>query len=199
MFFQVSNVQDIEKYFRNTYIKLKEFGDELFYISGVTHQTVVGKDQTGEDFELYLSDAHPYEVDYVLPSRAVYQNGERVTLLQRIPARQYKRGLCADNTQLVDVYTGEKLLIEMASLAGFVNKPRYVSFDDVFCKRIGKSAALNSRFSFHTADNSIRCDLRPVGMVEVNSRTVKFNKLFAAEITKLLSDCKENFKVSVHE
>ena len=199
MFFQQSNVSDIDKYFRNTFIKLKEFGDELFYVSGVHSSCVTGKDQTGEDFELILSDAMPYEVDYVLPSRAVFQSGNRVSMLQRIPARQYKRGLCADNTQLVDVYTGEKLAIDMDTLVGFVNKPRYTTFDDVVKKKVGKSVALNSRFSYHAADGSIRCDLKPIGAVDLASKTLKVNKLFAPEIKNLLDLCKESIKVVYHE
>jgi len=199
MFFQQSNVPDIEKYFRNTFIKLKEFGDELFFVNHVGSCAVLGKDQSGEDFELILSDAMPYEVDYVLPSRSVFQSGNRVSMLQRIPARQYKRGLCSDNTQLVDVYTGEKLPVDMDTLVGFVNKPRYTTFDEIIRKKVGKSVALNSRFSYHTADGSIRCDLKPIGLVETSTKTIKVNKLFEPEIKQLLDLCKETIKVVYHE
>jgi len=199
MFFQQSNYGDIDKYFRNTFIKLKEFGDELFYVGGVSPSCVTGKDQSGEDFELILSDSLPYEVDYVLPSRAIFQSGNRVSMLSRIPARQYKRGLCADNTQLVDVFNGEALPINMESLTGFVNKPRYTTFEEILKGKTPKSVALNSRFSFHSADLSIRCDLRPVGLIDRPNRKIKVNSLFLPEIKSLVSLCKEPIKVEQYE
>lgn len=199
MLFQSSNCQDIEKYFRNTFVKLKEFGDELFLIQQVHSNRVIGLDQTGDLFELWLSDDHPYEVDYVLPSKTVYQNGELVTLLQRIPARQYKRGLCADNTQLVDVLTGESLPVDMDNLICFVNKPRFFTLDNIIDGQCPKSAALNGRMSYHSHDKSIRCDHKVIGSFDVATATVRHNKLFTAEIAKLVSNCIKPIKVYANE
>ena len=78
MLFKSSNANDIEKYYYNTYIKFKEFGDRLFYIQGVTSEKVFGLDENDDYFELLLSDEAPYEVDYILPNKACFSYSDTV-------------------------------------------------------------------------------------------------------------------------
>src|SRR5687767_7922141 len=105
MLFLPSNVDDINRYYRNTYVKFKETGDRLMYISDVNSHRIVGQADTGgdgppEEFVIYLSEAHPYEIDYVLPHKSFFQAADKAVLLSRIPAKQYQRGISQHNTSL---------------------------------------------------------------------------------------------------
>lgn len=196
MLFTSSSYQDIEKYFMGTYVKFKEFGDRLFKITDGNPNHLTGVDQNDEEFELLLNDDHPYEVDYVLPSRAVFQYKDRACLLQRVPARQYKRGLCDQNVRVVDVDIGESRQINFTILTAFVTKQKYFTFTEAF-KRKGKlkSYALNSRMSYTYSSSVLRIDTMNIGHYNSVDKKIHVHPLFIFDIKEQLSQNNESFEV----
>lgn len=197
MLFTSSSAGDIEKYFRNTYTKFKDFGDKLFYIQKVNGEKVSGLDEDQEEFDLLLADDYPYEVDYVLPNRAVFQYKSSCFLLQRIPARQYKRGLCNDNVQIVETSSGEKRPLDFDVLKAFVTKQKYFTFTEAISKKGKcKAYALNSRMSFVAANGTVLCDLKKIGFC--GDGKLYIHPLFIPEITRQLAENQETITVVPH-
>ena len=198
MLFKSSNVNDIEKYYYNTYIKFKEFGDRLFYIQGVTSEKVFGLDENDDYFELLLSDEAPYEVDYILPNKACFSYSDTVYQLQRIPARQYRRGLCDGNTQIVNG-NGDKMGLGFKLLSAFVNKPRYVSFGEAFtAKAKVKALALTPRMWFKRNNGGIYVDTIMIGTYSYETKQIFLaKKVFLPEVKKHLAEFNDNYEVLV--
>lgn len=196
MDFMYSNRSDIDKYFNHTYVKFREFGDRLFLITGVSKTCVYGIDENDNEFELFLADEFPYKVDYILPHRALFQFKDRAIMLQRIPARQYKRGLCNENTQFIDVSTGTSLDFGFPLLKAFVTKQNYFAFDEALKAKKG-ACALSSRFSYTPKNGILRLDTIPIGEYSNASKTLYVRRLFIDDLRDLLSN--SDSKVPVKE
>ena len=200
MLFTSSSAGDIEKYFHGTFVKFKEFGDKLFKITSVSSNSVMGIDQDDMGFELCLSDYHPYEVDYVLPHRAVFQYKDRAMLMQRVPARQYKRGLCDQNVRIVDIGTGENAAVGFPILKSYVTKQKYFTLTEAI-KHKGKlkSYALNSRMSYISGSKTLKIDTTKIGFYDPGSGVLFVNKLFVSDVLSMMKDNNETVEISSYE
>lgn len=126
------NWKDIEKYFSRTYVKFTEFPEEIFFIDRVDKNRIYAEDQKGDEFHILLENE--YDLDYVLPQKTTYQLGNHACILNRIPARQWKRGICKENTTLVKINTqgGQApMSLTFEALKGFVNKPKHFDFIEI--------------------------------------------------------------------
>jgi hypothetical protein len=198
MLFHSSNYDDIIKYYKNTYVKFKETGDRLFYIRTVDRHSVRGIDQDDTEFELWLSDDHPYEVDYILPNKSFFQFNKRACLLQRIPAKQFQRGLSGNNTKitaLTKAGSNNNLDLNFELLKSFVAKQHFPDFiTAVRNKGRFASVALSSRFAYVPDRASIMLDNTIVAQVDKdNKRIVMSYKIFYPEVCKLTED--SNYEV----
>jgi hypothetical protein len=128
MLFIPENRDDIIKYFSKSYLKFEEYGDTLFFIDIVDKYLIHGKVDDGREFTMYLSDEHPYTVDYILPHKSFFQYDKHAVMLSRVPARQYHRGITAQNTSLM-YYAGEmglgKAELSFNTLKAFVTKQKF--------------------------------------------------------------------------
>lgn len=133
MLFCSSNWKDIDRYYRNTWVKLPDTGDELYYISHVTTQEVKATTLSGEQTVIYLSDSHPYDLGYVLPHKSFFQHEEHACQLIRVPAQQYKRGVCSDNTTVAVITSkGGRQSVDLTGdlLKAYVEKQAFKSLDN---------------------------------------------------------------------
>jgi len=196
MDFISSNWRDIDKYYSSTFVKFSEFGDKLFFITQVSPEMVQGIDEDDTAFQLHLSDKYPYTVNYLLPHKATFQWNDSVYLLQRIPARQYRRGLCADNTMITNVVTGSKLELDFSALKAFVAKPRYSSFTDAFTgKSKRKSVALTSRMTYQRT-GFILIDSNKVAQYDYSlKKIIMIRPIFTPEIQQHMLDNNEHYEV----
>jgi hypothetical protein len=146
-----SNWKDIERYFSQTWVKFHEFGDKMFFISNVKPSGLTGIDEDGVDFLLELHDDQPYNLEYVLPHKAVFQYGNRAVMMLRVPAKQYRRGLCSENTRCIypDTHGDGSSAIGITEkvLKAYTNKDKYCSFTEAFKTKKEKrtSIALSPR------------------------------------------------------
>jgi hypothetical protein len=189
MMFVPMYAEDISKYYRHTYVKFKETGDTLYYIRDVNHRMIRGTDQDGTEFELYLSDDHPYEVDYVLPNKSFFQLSKSACLLQRIPAKQYRRGLCSENTRITRIgKTGNLVSLDLSFdvLKAFVSKQTFPSLATVLMKKAPVSVALSPRFAYVPEIGAILADLNIVAYVDKKEKKIKMvHQIFKPEVQEL--------------
>jgi hypothetical protein len=198
MDFTSSNWRDIQKYYEGTYVKFSEFGDKLFMIHQVRPDGISGVDEDNTAFEMYLSDAAPYTVNFILPHKATFQWKDSVYLLQRIPARQYRRGLCSDNTMITNVATGTAVDVGFPALKAFVGKPSYSSFSNAFnTKAKTKAIALSPRMSY-LRSGKILIDNRTIAMFDYTTKRISMmHKIFLPEIMQHMVDHNEHYEVLV--
>jgi hypothetical protein len=159
------NVSDIERYYRNTYVKFSGFGDRLFFIQQVNEQEITGINDDDGEFVLFVNKTDPFSLDYVLPSKAIFQVDKEVCLLERIPARQYKRGLCNDNTQITRIgHKGGRINLSFDVLKKYTQKQEYFTLKQaIFDKGKLNAYALNSRMSFVKAADELYVDQKAIG------------------------------------
>jgi len=178
-----SNYTDIRKYYQDTFVKLKEFGDQLFYITKVTQDSVFFKDENGKEGIIYLHEDEPYTLTMNLPHKSLYQMGRKCYAIARHPARQYSKGISSNNCRIsvLENYGWEPVGVDFHTLKGFVTKPNFISLQQAL---EGKdiSVALSSRFAF--IGNLIYCDQLRVG--QVIGTEISINTLFKAEFYHLL-------------
>ena len=199
MIFNSSNHEDISRYYRNTYVKFKETGDTLYYIRNVNSEVVRGVDASGGEFELWLSDEHPYEVDYILPSKSYFQYKKRACLLLRVPAKQYQRGLSNSNTRVNALgKTGSVNAVELTFdvLTEFVNKQAFPSLSKaVLNKAKDHSVVLSPRFAYVPDMKAIFADAILVAEVNPEDKLVVVrHPIFKPELLELAADTE--FKVA---
>jgi hypothetical protein len=195
MQFNTETWEDIQRYYRQTYLKFKETGDTLFYIRDVRPDKVTGTDENGTEFALHLNYDDPYEVDYILPNKSYFQYAKRACMLQRIPAKQYRRGICADNVRITGLSkTGGLVAIDVTfdSLKAFVSKQAFPSLSTVLMqKQKPLSVALSPRFAFVPVGGFLFCDQTCVAQVDAKAKTILIlHSIFKPEIENLIEGCK---------
>lgn len=192
MQFCPKNRDDIIRYYRNSYIKLREFQDQLFFIEGVDTNKIIGTHESGEKFLIYMNDDTPYEVDYILPHKSFFQFQKVAVQLQRIPAKQYIRGLAESNTLLTYLDAGGKtrqLPLEFQALKAFVNKPEWPTLTQACEKAECTSVALSSRMMLNKVNRQLCVDFLPVATVIKERRRVEVKKmLFFDEVQALIKN-----------
>lgn len=185
MILSSENWQDINKYYKGTFVKCKESGDRIWKITGVDCNEVSMVDVAGFNVHIDLTEGD-YELDFILPSRAVFQLGQYAALIRRIPARQYSRGISSTNTGFFLLKDGKWYSsdLTMDVLQQFADKPCYQSlefFPDDFY-----SYALSPQFSVDKC-GLLFCVNVTIGHVDFTQKRVSVNKLF-------LEDVKDYFK-----
>lgn len=191
MQFIPQNTDDIIRYYKNTFVKFKETGDTLYYIKYIKDSCVSGVSQDSTPFELYLSEEHPYEVEYVLPHKSFFQWKDHACLLQRIPAKQYQRGISSNNVSLKLLGargSGHEIPLDFDVLTAFVSKQMFFSLDSATTSE-KTSVALSPRMAFIPSNRQIYLDFLCVGQLTPKRKFVKcFHEIFRPELERLVMD-----------
>lgn len=190
---------DIQKYYLNTFLKFKETGDLLLHLTGVDQMAITGQVEDGRDFKLYMSEDDPYEVDYILPHKSFFQYGHQAVMLQRIPARQYFRGISPENTQVVFKVPGraelEKLPLNFEVLKAFVQKQKFSMLSEAIEKKDHQSVAMGPRIMYMGGNKTIYIDFHPIAKVATdNKHLVVIAPVFKENLEEFLTDTLEKDK-----
>lgn len=184
-----SNYMDVEKYYLHTNIKLKETGDILYYVSFVNSKyiTLSYKTSTNEtQCSLIDIEGKGYLLDYTIPRKMVYQDGEYAIMLSRIPAKQWKKGASTSNTKfhllLSKGWTNYEFSYD--TLKKYPSVPRYSTQEDI---NEGKciSYALSNRFSL-TNEGKLFLDSTYIGQYNIRTFTLLTHPLLFEPLKKLL-------------
>jgi len=202
MKFAPSTYADIRKYFDSTYVKFAELGEKLLYIQRIRDDCIIAADSNGDVYELILEETAPYEMTYTLPHRALFTHKGKAYMLQRIPARQYQRGINTANTQIISVPDGKKQSLSWELLDAFTNKQDYQSLADAVFGKFGKevlAVPLSSRSMFDRRTQTIFFDRQGVASVEREGKKINVVSLFREEIEDMMSDSRfTGFSLEVH-
>lgn len=190
MIFHISNICDIQKYYTDNIIKVKEAGDRLWYVRSIGPEEVKLVDVDG--MELYIDLHHPYEVDFPLPGRAVYQCGSSAYMVARAPAKQYNRGIHKQNTRMYilnQIGQWGEVPITLERLQQFVDKPCYQDINNL---TPGYSSwALSPVFSV-TANGQVYALQKLIGNLSWVDKKVTVFNAFKPEIKAIFTDWKVN-------
>lgn len=198
MKFQPSNVDDIRRYYEQTYCKVPEHGDKLFYLQNTVHSADGWEarlvDSDGDIYSIILEEETPYEMNFALPHRALFNFKNTVCLLERIPARQYKRGINTENTRIVEVFSGKQQALDFRRLEAFVKKVSYCSVNEALFAKRGATVvgvALSPRISFYAPSQTFYVDLVQFAQYNREKNLIvpvleKAYRLFAPELKKLV-------------
>jgi hypothetical protein len=193
MIFMSANYDDISRYYKSTYVKFKETGDKLFYIRHVTPVSVTGCDEDGTEFELFLGNDYPYEVDYILPRKSFFQANKRAILLQRIPAKQYQRGISTGNVRLTGLAkTGGLSTHEIGFdlLKAFVTKQAFPRLDEAIKNTARNvSVALSSRIAYVPDVGYFYVDTTVIAQVDKKTKQIHMlQNVFRNEMQELVQN-----------
>ncbi len=200
MYLSSNNWKDIQRYYEGCFTKFRETGDQIFSIRRVSPTLIEGRAADGTPLNCFLhheEDQEPYLLDYILPKKSFFEYNGRACLLSRIPARQYKRGLCPDNTQISALLadgTFEKLPIEFPVLEAYIQKQNFRSFKDI---GIAGSIPLSPRMAV-AACGYIFVDGVRIAHYESLSKTITTkHKLFITELQEVLQRTGEEIKIVI--
>jgi hypothetical protein len=189
---------DIQKYYLNTFLKFKETGDLLLYLTGVDNHAITGQVEDGREFKLYLSETDPYEVDYILPHKSFFQYEGNAVMLQRIPARQYFRGISPENTAVVFKVPGQtelnKIPLKFEVLKAFVKKQKFMSLSEAIAVKGAaiESVALGPRMMYMRRNKTIFVDFTPIAKVATdNKHLVIIAPIFKEDLQEFLASTLE--------
>jgi len=182
MIFSTKNWKDIQRYYEGTFVKFKETGERLWWIKKVLPDEVKAQDVDG--FEVSIDLSEDYEITYALPSRAVYQDNVHASILIRIPAKQYYRGINSSNTKLMRMSALGSWHVNNLSfekLQQFVDKPSYqcYPFNTTY-----ESWALTPDISLCKI-GTLYCGVMPIGSLDLVNNKGQVKQLFKEDVLPL--------------
>lgn len=193
------NWRDIARYFQDTWVKLEGYGDTLFHVEHVNQTRMAGTTQDNDYFEIELHNHQPFNLNYVLPHKAVFQYGKRAVILQRTPAKQFKRGLSSENVAVSFTDSGTMLGLDISVLKAYTAKQNYRSFGEAFSKKGTKdlSVALTPRMSCVRATGRIYIDTTHIGDYNRDTNVITLGiKKFLPEIRYHIEKHRDNIGVN---
>lgn len=103
MKFNKENWEDLKKYFEKSYMKFPKLGEQAVYVESVCSDGLSGKllpNNEHEGWKYTFTEGSGLDFEYILPKKSFFEYEGLAYLLERIPAQQYKRGLCRDNCSI---------------------------------------------------------------------------------------------------
>ena len=184
------NWEDVNKYFNGTYVKFREEGELVYKIIKVNSEELIAQDMNGNKVKVDLSKE--YDLDYILPKKTVYQQGEFAYILTRIPKRMWSKGVCDQNTAIMRLYMGEwgGIPVSIDNFVSFVGKNTFYTFDAAVSNFKGggslQSAALSNRVSMDRS-GSIYVDTVRIGTYHYEQKNLMLKKAFISAISHLFT------------
>lgn len=192
------NVDDIRRYYFETFVKLTQFGDKLFHIDDINGQCIKLHDADGEEYTISLHMEAPYNLNMILPHKSMYQMGKYAYCMQRRPAQQYHRGISGKNCQInaLSDNNWSKVGVSFETLVGYTDKQSFYALDSIPDNRL-ISAALSPRFAVSIENRKIYCDNKVVGQVAGDWNSIAVYPILVREFNLLIERTCQNRKLKV--
>lgn len=203
MFWNRENYERIHRYFHGTFIRIPEYTEGYLFVREVKPSYVRLEDIKGDVFEIDLNNG--YQLDYWLPTNKIYyQDGNEAILFSRIPARQYRRGICADNSHFAKLTVDGKfssVSLGLPLLNALATKAPYVSLTQaatMFANNAGlKSLALSHRIAV-TAKGRLLVDNYVIAQVSFRKKIIFVMPEYKEVIKEFLYQHQDKFEVFAH-
>ena len=104
------NIQDFKQRYQGVcgWLHTTEAPRVAVFVRHVSSSKVTFQDQRGNEYYANVDGGAQFE--FVPTQRAWYNAEDATYLVQRVPARQWKRGICADNTSFSCLHPGDTLM-----------------------------------------------------------------------------------------
>jgi hypothetical protein len=185
MKFFTNNVEDISRYYKNCYVQFKERGTLLHRVDKITDKKVTGVNENDDPFVLELREEDPYVMSFVLPKKALFRHRNSLYLLEKKPAKQFKRGISSENTLITNVATGTRAEIGFSILKSYVSKQTHVSLREAMTKR--GASIISSRFWYSPGNGSLYLDRQLVASIFVDGSFKMVLNSFLEDVEELLN------------
>ncbi len=191
MFLNSKNYEDGEKYFGQTYVKIKEYGDTICLVEKVTPEAIWLTDEHDQKVCVELDGATTgkagYNLDFILPKKTWFQMGNVAYFLTRIPARMWKKGISKSNTTINCLKVGGFLQVGLSfqSLHAYVHKPFYSTAEEMY-KNEWTSVALSPRFAL-CKTGELFLDQTKIGVYDKDTDTLVVKKVFVPDVLPLFN------------
>lgn len=191
MYVNAENYDDVNKYYKGTWIKVDKQGDTLFYVESASPSAIFLHSISKEGCIIDLTkETDSYHLSFLLPHKAVFQYNEQAIILVRHPARMWKKGICASNTMFF-VLKGKKwenVSFDTSLLEGFVNKPTYLSLSQAraLFETSLISAALSPRISL-SKEGGLYIDSILVGKFSFLKNALSIKQIYYPEVKHIFS------------
>lgn len=183
------NWRDVQTYYNKTYVKFREKGDTLYYISSVNEECLDAVDSAGNFVRVSWRTDSPYLLDYALPHKAVFQYKDTSYCLGRIPAKQYYRGISEKNTSVTAIGATPRRVISLGFnlLEAFITKQQYYSLKEALSDKRGyNSYALSSRMSYSPKTLQLYVDTTPVATYNPDTNKIHTLEIFKTNVQDLV-------------
>ena len=180
------NTEDIKRYYKDSILRFD--GNKILKLTAVDTEELTLIDKNGNEEFIYLNEDYPFEFNTNLPHKSIFAYKKTVAYLYRIPARQYKRGICGDNCKFLVYELGSlswKGTIDTWGLVeAYTDKQDWVPLSLAVKNATSKGviSAVTNRFS--VAPNYIYCDNVMIGVVDSPS-SITVKSLFKPEFMAL--------------
>lgn len=198
MFVNSENWQDCQKYYQGTWVKIAQCGERIYTVGEVnnkfTYFSSPSRGPNDEEADVCIDMSVGYTIDYVIPKKTVFQYKENALILERVPARMWRKGMDPKNTTfstLNEASAWGKVAIAVPVIEGFVNKPGYYQLDQALSNFEGAliSAALSPRVSL-SKGGSVFIDTTMVGKFAKKSETLTYKAIYKNELELLFPNLK---------
>ncbi len=180
------NWRDVQKYYQGCFVKFKELGEVPYHIDNVTPSAIHAVNPEGKKLEVVLCE-EGYSLDYIIPRKTVFQMGDNAAVLERVPARMWKKGLSYENSRIFAVLDNgdySEYGFDAQTVNLFVNKPGYLTLEDFSSNQRLESIAISPRF-YATRAGFIGTDQQMVAKFDKDDKTVYHFSLFEREMRNL--------------
>lgn len=167
--------------------------DILVKVVGVVGERLQFVD--AQDFPYYANADAGNIFSFIPLEKGCYNYNDDVVFCRRIPARQWKRGICAANTRVTSLATGRNKDIDFGLIKMLFAPVKESKNIERFCKTRNTDAALTSAIA--VADSNVYVYDYCVGQIKNKESIVLRNSLFVQEIQDVVIDLHLNMTVEV--
>lgn len=183
--FTSENAADFRQRYEHTFGWLHTSKKHFVYVSAVGREQTYFEDEHGTKMNLNLNS--PYNFEFIPVTNGYYYSTDNhIYYLQRVPARQWRRGICSANTSMTTI-DGTQIEIDIKNLGSIFkveNQPYHFEVD-IPC-------ALNKHFAI-TDDHQLKFRNRVIGSRE--GHTVIVDNIFYQELVDVNKRTGYKFKV----
>jgi len=137
-----------------------------------------------------------HSLSFRYPQSGVFQHGAFAAMFRRIPARQWKRGICTDNSYLdttVRRVTGTRVALGLDSLKSAFEHKTYTKDEalEILNQRKARSVALRDNFSISLSPTVNKDHLllfwdNVIGRCDSEGKVTVFDDPFAADVNEVM-------------
>lgn len=166
----------------------------LVQVDGVSEEQVQFRDKNKNPYTANADQGNVFE--FMPVERGLYDCGDDMIAMERKPARQWKRGVCAENTSLWMFSRGDWGTVTFDRLAAtFTARAKKDMETNLQDWLNGKRRGVAFTQQFGAWDGNLYLYYNKIGTITPDKKLCVVNPLFGQELKDVMRDTELNFKV----